>query len=90
VLQNSIGGPKDSGPHMSSTTTARGHAFYRRCYAKSWRGNNCEDDASLLNYWGMSYGTSSDRFFAIYVSAPCGRVVLDGVLIRMRYQKNLG
>jgi pimeloyl-ACP methyl ester carboxylesterase len=76
----SIGGPKDSGPHMSSTTTARDMLSIVDAYAKSWRGKNCENDASLLNYWGMSYGTFLGQVFSSMFPHRVGRVVLDGVL----------
>ncbi|KAE9363015.1 alpha/beta-hydrolase [Stipitochalara longipes BDJ] len=77
---NSIGGPLDSGPHMSSTTIARDMLSIVDAYANSWRGQNCEDDASLLNYWGMSYGTFLGQVFASLFPDRVGRVVLDGVL----------
>ncbi|KAN0089862.1 TAP-like domain containing protein [Hyaloscypha variabilis] len=87
---NSIGGPLDSGPHMSSTTIARDMLSIVDAYANSWRGQNCEDDASLLNYWGMSYGTFIGQVFASLFPHRVGRVVLDGVLDPDQISKQSG
>jgi len=77
----SIGGPKDAGPHMSTAIVARDMISILDAYAKSEDGKHCEGgDASLLNFWGMSYGTFLGQTFASMFPDRVGRVVLDGVL----------
>lgn len=77
---DSIGGPTESGPHMSTTIVARDMISILDAYAKSEDGKICEGDASLLNFWGMSYGTFLGQVFASMFPDRVGRVVLDGVL----------
>jgi pimeloyl-ACP methyl ester carboxylesterase len=76
----SIGGPKDAGPHMSSTTVARDMVSIVDAYAESEDGKKCQGDPLLLNYWGLSYGTFLGQVFASMFPHRVGRVVLDGVL----------
>jgi pimeloyl-ACP methyl ester carboxylesterase len=76
----SIGRPKDAGPHMSSATVARDMVSILDAYARSEDGKKCENDPSLLNYWGLSYGTFLGQVFAAMFPDRVGRVVLDGVL----------
>lgn len=76
----SIGGPTDSGPHMSTAIQARDMVSILDAYAKSDDGRSSEGDASLLNYWGMSYGTFLGQTFASMFPDRVGRVILDGVL----------
>jgi pimeloyl-ACP methyl ester carboxylesterase len=77
---SSIGGPQDAGPHMTTATVARDMISILDAYAESEEGKNCEEDASLLNYWGISYGTIIGQTFASMFPDRVGRVVLDGVV----------
>lgn len=79
ACSHSIGGPKQAGPHMSTTTIARDMISILDAYAKTDHGKSCKD-ASLLNYWGLSYGTFLGQVFASMFPDRVGRVVLDGVL----------
>jgi pimeloyl-ACP methyl ester carboxylesterase len=73
---SSIGGPTEAGPHMSTATIARDMISILDAHALE-----CEDeDASLLNFWGMSYGTFLGQTFASLFPDRIGRVVLDGAL----------
>jgi pimeloyl-ACP methyl ester carboxylesterase len=76
----SIGGPNDAGPHMSTATVARDMISILDAYAKTADGKGCEVDASLLNFWGISYGTFLGQTFASMFPNRVGRVLLDGVL----------
>jgi pimeloyl-ACP methyl ester carboxylesterase len=73
---SSIGGPTDAGPHMSTATIARDMISILDAHALECEGG----DASLLNFWGMSYGTFLGQTFASLFPDRIGRVVLDGVL----------
>ncbi len=79
ACSQSIGGPKQVGPHMSTTTIARDMISILDAYAETEEGKSCKD-ASLLNYWGLSYGTFLGQVFASMFPDRVGRVVLDGVL----------
>jgi len=79
ACSQSIGGPKQAGPHMSTTTIARDIISILDAYTKTEDGKSCKD-ASLLNYWGLSYGTFLGQVFASMFPDRVGRVVLDGVL----------
>ncbi|KAE9370517.1 hypothetical protein N431DRAFT_411948 [Stipitochalara longipes BDJ] len=77
---SSIGGPKDAGPHMATATVARDMIFILDAYAKTEEGKLCGEDASLLNYWGFSYGTFLGETFASRYPHRVGKIVLDGVI----------
>lgn len=79
ACSESIGGPEQAGPHMSSTTIVRDMISILDAHARSKDGKHCKD-ASLLNYWGLSYGTYLGQVFASMFPHRVGRVVLDGVL----------
>lgn len=89
ACSQSIGGPKQAGPHMSTTTIARDILSILDAYAKSEDGKSCKN-ASLLNYWGLSYGTILGQIFASMFPDRVGRVVLDGVLDPAEVTKGSG
>ncbi|KUJ23895.1 uncharacterized protein LY89DRAFT_572994 [Mollisia scopiformis] len=79
ACKNSIGGKTQAGPHVTTATVVRDMISMIDAYAASEKGKSCED-ASLLNYWGFSYGTFIGQTFASMFPKRLGRVVLDGVL----------
>lgn len=82
---DSIGGSKQAGPHISTATVARDMISILDAYAESEDGKRCNSDASLLNFWGFSYGTFIGQTFASMFPSRVGRVVLDGVVDAIDY-----
>jgi pimeloyl-ACP methyl ester carboxylesterase len=76
----SIGAPTDAGPHMTTATVARDMISILDAFSSSSDGSRCSNDATLLNYWGVSYGTFIGETFANMFPERVGRVALDGVL----------
>jgi pimeloyl-ACP methyl ester carboxylesterase len=57
------GGPDDAGPHMSTGVVMKDIISILDAYTSSDECNGV-DDASILNYWGFSYGTTIGQMFA--------------------------
>jgi hypothetical protein len=70
---------------MSTATVARDMISILDAYAESEDGKRCTSDASLLNFWGFSYGTFIGQTFASMFPSRVGRVVLDGVVDAIDY-----
>lgn len=77
--QTAIGGTKDIGPYMHTAVNARDMLSIVDAFAASTYSNGVEG-ASLLNYWGFSYGTFIGQTYASMFPSRVGRVVLDGVI----------
>jgi pimeloyl-ACP methyl ester carboxylesterase len=77
--EKSIGGLDQAGPHMTTATVVRDMISILDAFAKTEDGE-CSKDPSLLNYWGISYGTYIGQTFASMFPDRLGRVVLGGVL----------
>lgn len=79
VCQSLTGGPNDAGPHMSTTTLVQDMLSIVDAYASSPQSQGVED-ASLVNFWGFSYGTYVAQTFASIYPDRVGRFVIDGVV----------
>jgi len=64
---------------MSTTSVARDLISILDAFARSEDGSKVEN-ATLLNYWGISYGTFIGETFASMFPDRVGRMVLDGVV----------
>lgn len=73
-----IGGDQDAGPHMTTSVNARDMIKMLDAFAGTDDGKRALD-ASLLNYYGDSYGTYLGETFASMFPDRVGRMVLDGV-----------
>ena len=77
--QTVIGGPNDAGPHMNTAVVVRDIISILDAFAVTTEAEGLKD-ASLLNYWGFSYGTMIGQTFGTLFPARVGRVILDGVV----------
>ncbi|GAW20620.1 hypothetical protein ANO14919_101280 [Xylariales sp. No.14919] len=78
--QETVGGEKDAGPHMSTTTNARDMLSIVDAFAKTADGYRSAKPSNLLNYFGYSYGTFLGQVFGSMFPDRVGNMVLDGVL----------
>lgn len=74
-----IGGPHGAGQYMSTAVVAMDMLSIVNAFAASERGETVRG-SSLLNYWGVSYGTFIGETFASMYPDRVGRVLLDGVV----------
>jgi pimeloyl-ACP methyl ester carboxylesterase len=81
-----IGGPNGAGPHMSTAVVATDMLSIVKAFAATERGKRVED-SSLLNYWGISYGTFVGETFASMYPDRVGRVLLDGMISILALEK---
>lgn len=65
---------------MSTVVVARDMLSIVDAFAATERGKTTKD-SSLLNYWGISYGTFIGETFASMYPDRVGRVVLDGTIL---------
>lgn len=72
-----VGGPNGAARHMSSAVVARDLLSIVDAFAKTERGKSAHD-ASLLNFWALSYGTIIGQTFASMYPDRVGRILLDG------------
>lgn len=79
ACQNSIGAQDQAGPHVTTATTVPDMISILDAFAGNSRGKTV-DDPSLLNYWGISYGTVIGQAFTAMYPDRIGKVVLDGVI----------
>lgn len=84
-----VGGELDAGPHMSTATTARDMLSIVDAFAATEDGRRASKPSSLLNYYGVSYGTFLGQTFASMFPERVGNMVLDGVVEPEDYLTNL-
>lgn len=78
--QEAVGGEKDAGPHMSTTTNAKDMISIVNAFTETADGARAAKPSNLLNYFGYSYGTFLGQVFASMFPDRVGNMVLDGVL----------
>ena len=84
--ETAIGGPDGAGTHMSTAVVATDMLSIVDAFASTDKGKAVED-SSLLNYWGISYGTFIGESFASMYPDRVGRVALDGILSFLLLEK---
>ncbi len=88
LCEKTIGGDNDAGPHMSTAVTARDMLSIVDAYAETEDGQRAAKPNTLLNYYGISYGTFLGQTFASMFPDRVGNVVLDGVVSPEGYLAN--
>lgn len=73
-----IGGSQDAGPHMSTLTNARDMIRIADAFAATDDGRSVPN-ASLVNFYGASYGSYMGEVFASVFPDRVGKFILDGV-----------
>ncbi|KAK2754920.1 alpha beta hydrolase fold family [Colletotrichum kahawae] len=82
------GGPTGAGRHMTTAVTARDMLSIVDAFAETPDGARAATNASLLDYYGISYGTFLGQTFASMFPDRVGHVALDGVVDPAAYQAN--
>jgi pimeloyl-ACP methyl ester carboxylesterase len=77
--KKAIGGPDGAGPHMSTAVVATDMVSIVDAFAKTDQAKKVKNP-SLVNYWGVSYGTFIGETFASMFPDRVGRVALDGMI----------
>lgn len=83
--EETIGGERNAGQHMSTATTARDMLSIVEAFARTDDGKRAAKPCELLNYYGISYGTFLGQTFASMVPQRVGNVILDGVVSTESY-----
>ncbi|RDW58803.1 hypothetical protein BP6252_13279 [Coleophoma cylindrospora] len=88
ICNSEAGGIGDIGPHMTTADNVRDMITIVDAFAQTTDGRRVED-ASLLNFWGFSYGSYLGETFASMFPERVGRFVLDGVIDPEDYTSGL-
>ncbi|KAE9379929.1 hypothetical protein N431DRAFT_497890 [Stipitochalara longipes BDJ] len=89
ACQIDIGGENDAGPHMTTAVNARDIVSIANAFAQTAEGKSIPN-ATLVNYWGFSYGTYIGQVFASLFPDRVGRFVIDGVVDADTWVEGLG
>ncbi|KAF8856609.1 hypothetical protein BDZ45DRAFT_691599 [Acephala macrosclerotiorum] len=79
TCQTLTGGTNDAGPHISTLYLIQDMLSIVDAYASSPQSQGVED-ASLVNFWGFSYGTFASQTFGSIYPDRVGRFVINGVV----------
>ena len=83
-----IGEQDDAGPHMSTATIARDMLSIIDAFAATTEATRAQKNSSLLNYYGISYGSFLGQTFSSIFPDRVGNVVLDGIVSPVGYLNN--
>ena len=83
-----IGKETDAGPHMSTAVVARDMVSIVDAFAATAEGKTAQKNSSLLNYYGVSYGSFLGQTFASMFPERVGNVVIDGIVSPAGYLSN--
>jgi pimeloyl-ACP methyl ester carboxylesterase len=89
ACQIAIGGENDAGPHMTTSVNARDMVSITNAFAQTTEGKLIPN-ATLVNYWGFSYGTYIGEVLASMFPDRVGRFVIDGVVDADTWVAGLG
>ena len=83
-----IGKAIDAGPHMSTAVVVRDMVSIVDAFAATSEGKSAQKNSSLLNYYGVSYGSFLGQTFASMFPDRVGNVVIDGIVSPAGYLNN--
>ncbi|GKT45302.1 tripeptidyl aminopeptidase [Colletotrichum spaethianum] len=86
--QAQAGADTEAGPHMTSAVTARDMLSIVDAFAVTPDGERTALNSTLLNYYGISYGTFLGQTFASMFPGRVGHFALDGNVSPEGFQSN--